>query len=90
MATNVTSLVSTESTILHRRIRIHIGGFAIFTIANLRCAWALFLHSPGFKIARRFCFSPSSSPFPQPFKIIPTYKFSSISDEAGLYRDAFV
>ncbi len=90
MATYVTSLVSTESTILHHRIRIHIGRFAILTIANLRCAWALFFHPPGFRIARRFCSSPSSSPFPQPFKIIPTHKLPFISKEAGLYRDAFV
>ena len=46
MATNLTSLVLTESTIPVRRIRTHAGGLAVITIANLRCACSLVLNPP--------------------------------------------
>jgi hypothetical protein len=96
VATNLTSLVLTESTIPVRRIRTHAGGFAVITIANLRCACSLVLNppasSPYANLAdpvRRHSAEPLKS-FRTP-KIRLTSRVGRICDafgSAGLHRSA--
>jgi hypothetical protein len=87
VATNVTSLVPTESTIPNRRIRTHAGGFAMITIANLRCACSLVLNSPASSPYANLA-DPVRRHSAEPLKIIPHTQDSFIR-RVGRIRDAF-
>ena len=96
MATNVTSLVLTESTIPNRRIRTHAGGFAVIIIANLRCTCSLVLNSPASSLyanladpVRRHSAEPLKSFRPPKIRLSPRVgRIRDVFGSAGLHCSA--
>lgn len=87
MATNVTSLVLTESAIPNRRIRTHAGGFAISVISNPRCASSLVLNSPAPSLHTNLAVLVHHHPA-ELLKLFQTPKIR-FSPRVGRIRDAF-